>query len=444
MMLLGKNLKDDHEEGVYSGPDPLGNARKDLDFAALAAGAPAVKSILFKAQTMGPLPRTRPGGKTVGGAVAGVVLLAMLLVPWVPLHSSILAIQMGFEKDLTRREAAELYSEMLKQEPPRTVLSSSFSPIAGGDEDAQSGGKGHLRINATAFDTSRGKLEERLRQLVIVHGSGGLEPMFSQSALAESTSYTSPLGLLVKRVQRSEQVYVGAQPEDSPAQSATRHSEQIARGLEQRLSSPQRAVQVTACRFLSPVQSENGSSGESADKVEYDFVLPTWPAPLGLKVQPYADLTAAEQSGLRQGAEAYMGSLGLSRSDGPQDESLIPAAGVWLPVSVSVRDSSGNYDAYLSARVQALVRQPGLDELLGGPVDVEKLVGDAVERLLPRYQYRVIYGDEYDWINAKRIHVYNVQVYLQSATSGRESGPAGGFLDDARERLDDAATSSDW
>ena len=39
--------------------DPLDLARQELDFAALASSAPAVKDIMYKAQTMAPLPSSQ-------------------------------------------------------------------------------------------------------------------------------------------------------------------------------------------------------------------------------------------------------------------------------------------------------------------------------------------------------------------------------------------------
>lgn len=438
MMLLGKDLKDVHEEDLYSGPDPLGNARKDLDFAAFAAGAPSVKSILFKAQTMGPLPRSKPGGKAVGGAAAAVLVLALLLAPWLPMRSSILALQMGFEKDLSRREASELYSELLKNEPRGTILSASFSPVGATDLQAPEGGSGHLRINATAFDTSRSKLEERLRQLVIVHGRGGLEPMFSQSALVETTRRVSPVGMLVSRLRPQGEAYVGQQPDNSPAQIAARHADQIAYGLSGALSTTARDIQVLDSRFVSPVEAQQALEDE-----EFSFTVPAWPSDLAIKMQPYKELTESEQAGLRDGTRAYLTSLGIGRGQGTPTEALVPAAGAWLPVSVSVRDRNGNYDAYLTSRLQALIKQPSIKDLRDGKVNPDSIISQAIEQLLPRCQYRPVYGDEFDWVNGQRIHVYNIQIYLQAAASEEVGTKGSGMFDEARDRLDKAA-STEW
>ncbi|MCC7477533.1 hypothetical protein IT575_03655 [bacterium] len=435
-MLLGKDLKDIHEEDVYGGPDPLANARKDLDFAAMASAAPSVKSILFKAQTMGPLPRTKPGGKTVGGVVAGVLALALIFLPWLQIHSSVMALQMGFEKELTRRQANELFSAMLRNEPRNTILSAGFTQI--GQADAE-GGLGHLRIYATGFDLSRQRMEESLRKLVIVHGSGGLEPMFSQSGLLESSSRVSPAGLLLARLRPQPDAYIGLQPQSSPALAATRHSRQLASGLAEALSTPLRSVQVLDSGFVSPVEAQ-----EALESGKANFVLPAWPSDYYVKLQPYADLTAAEQEAMRKEAGGYLDSLGLFRNPDTTNTGLVQAAGVWLPVTVTVRDRSGNPDAYLSSRVQALVQQPSLEKLLAGPIDAESLVGSAVEQLLPRSQHREVAGDEYAWVEGRRVHVYNVQVYLQTgADTGTSSGKAGGMFDEAQKRLDQAA-ATEW
>lgn len=437
MMLLNKDLKDMNEEGVYSGPDPLANARKDLDFAALAAGAPSVKSILFKAQTMGPLPRTRPGGKTAAGIGAGLLAVALLAAPWIPLHSSILSLQMGFEDKLSRREASKLFAGLLENEPHNTLLSASFTAQPGG-EDVVSGPDGHLRVKATAFNTGSTKLEERLRQLVIIHGPGGLEPMFSQDAAVETTRWISPAGLLIGRLKHEETPYVGAQPAGSPALSAVRHSEQIASGLQGALSNDTRRVEVSACRFLDPaVRSEVEEAGS------FSFVLDAWPAALAVRVEPWADLSGDEQQALRDDAEQFVAQLGLSRPvDGA--DGLIAAADLATPIVVSVVDSDGRYDAYLSARLQALIEQPSIEQLREKPVDVDQKVNDAMSRLLPRYQSHIVYDhEEYAWTHGYRLHVYNVRVELQGRRSGA-SDAGDSALDEARKELDKEVSSSEW
>jgi hypothetical protein len=76
-------------------------------------------------------------------------------------------------------------------------------------------------------------------------------------------------------------------------------------------------------------------------------------------------------------------------------------------------------------------------------VDAESRVADAVRRLLPRSQCRPVAGDEFAWVDGKRIHIYNVQVYLLGAADSEADGAGSGMLNEARKRLD-KATSTEW
>src|SRR4051794_5336432 len=88
--------------------DPLTRARTALDFEAFAAAAPPVKEILFKAQTMGPLPNVRQGWRPRPASFALAMCLLLLFAPWMPVRSSFTVMQIGFEKELPRSDADKL------------------------------------------------------------------------------------------------------------------------------------------------------------------------------------------------------------------------------------------------------------------------------------------------------------------------------------------------
>src|SRR5690606_33844543 len=99
--------------------DPLELARQEHDFAAMAASAPSVRDVMFKAQTMAPLPQPKRWDRIAGGTGAALLAAALAFVPWLPSQTTYSVLSVQFEQTFEPKDAQRVVDSMLTALPER-------------------------------------------------------------------------------------------------------------------------------------------------------------------------------------------------------------------------------------------------------------------------------------------------------------------------------------
>jgi len=347
--------------------DVLELARRQLDFAAIASDAPSSKEILFKAQTMVPISPFKAWRRIAAAAGAGAVLAALLFVPWLPARSSASLVKLSFEQAVSHQQAYELISHFARELPRNVLLGAELSNPA----EQQAADDGHLAIRLSSVSLSASHLSGIADELAASSDNPGLYQLLTGDI--NVTSWGSPVGKIGKLLNwRGGKT--SKEAGDSLASSIFNHENVFAAGLAGQLT--QLAHQLTRFGFITARQSTS---------TNYDFVINCWPADVGVSVLHYHDLMDSEQEAIRQRSAEFLETFNL-RSEGL---ALIGEPKIWLPIVVNVYDRGGSYNPQLTSRLQSWIRQPEQLELASLDFDALDSVRQALERVIPNYDYRL-------------------------------------------------------
>jgi hypothetical protein len=350
--------------------DPLDSARTQLDFAALAAGAPAVKDILFKAQTMAPFAPPRLWKKLLKGAGAVTAGLLLLFAPVLPSHLSYTLLRLEFERPLAPARAQEAIDAACRALPPEVLV---------GVEQRQSQGSQAvaprvvLRLSATGWSGSR------LRRS-------------AEAALAQVANEAMPLYYPAEEFKQGgrhslvQAVSGWLTPDTGPhyrlrgeygeqAERLLRIEPVLAAELAARLGVD--GYQLSALKFVAAADSiPNG----------YDFVTPSWPLPVAVAVAGYASELDSEQQLVQTRTAEFLREFNLMPQLGPGADPLAQ----WPAVVVAVQDTEGRLNPQLSARVQAEISQPSRRQADDSVYRPRTAVEQALSRVLPWASYELL------------------------------------------------------
>jgi hypothetical protein len=379
-----KNLL--HESHDYQPIEAIDLARGQLDYAAMAAGTPSIKHILFKAQTMGPLSaKPSPWKMTVAAGVA-VAAVGVVAWPWIPVHSSLSILQVGFEQAIPRAEAQRLVSKLLRSGEPEVVLGAEFNADSGRSDEADGGETGRLRISLLGAGMGAQRIQDSYTEKIREASERQLDPLFQVSSRLRETEWRSPLQIGLERLGRENRGLAADAGdgigEDQLAARVRGSTPLLKQALGEEIGALNRGFELRELIFLAP--------GEDAAVAGMDFSLPAWPSSVGVRISLYETLTVREQAQLRSLVESFLSRSGL----GPGQASLASAPQDWLPIMVRVFRSSGRYDRRLSEQLQAWIVQPEAAETHSVQFEPTAYVDEAMQRYLPGISYTMDSNDE--------------------------------------------------
>lgn len=384
-------------------PDLLQQARRHLDFGALAKSAPTAREVLYKAQTIVPLAPPKPWTRIAAGGTAVVAAAALVAAPWVPMKSSLVTVGLSLEKRLPRRDAQELITSVSRHLPGDVFMSADFGTDGNGPDDL-----GPLKLSFTALGRTGTDLSETVRRLMRENQRSTLQAQLSQPRVLSHTEWRSPLSLLKKTIRADYAPTSERLPGSNLARGLLARRSLIAAGLASRLKRV--GYELTAFTFVRG-PAESGSA---------DFTVAAWPAPIGVSVRNYRALTAHEQAAVRRVVGEYLQAVNLS--GGPL--ALVREPTNWFPVLVDVTGTDGLPDRYFTDKLQAWVEQPDSYELSSLSFDVVAVVEDALNRLVPGLECRMDYETVRQAPSAQSGSLYRVHVSLRGSSIRREPPPS--------------------
>jgi hypothetical protein len=379
---------------VRSGSDPLELARQQLDFAAIAAGAPSSKEVLFKAQTMVPISAPRPWRQTATVIAVLALIIGLAVVPWLPQRSSLALLTVGFEQRFERPEAQEVVSHFVR-EMPGNVLS-------GVDYD-----DGRLSLRLSSFSRSSGELKEAVDGIVKDYpGSAGSYQV--RAGQVDLTRFASPYAAIARLVIGESYSQHASGLGGELAEEVLANVDVLAEGVARQFKRVGR--ELVSFEFIVP-----GAVDEQLER--YSFTVDSWPCAAGVVVRQYEDLRVLEQEDLQERAETFLTAANLSNAV----SGLTDVPQPWLPVLVEVRDGrrladeTGHppRDPRLTQRLQAWIDQPTAAELRSIDFEPRECVEAALEHVLPAHECRL--DQERVGKSAADVPLYRVVVTVTGA-----------------------------
>lgn len=350
-----------------SNKDPLELARRQLDFSAVATGAPSVKEVLFKAQTMAPISPARPWQRITATAAAAALLCLLVLAPWLPQRSCLALLKVDFERQFERPAAQQLLSLFVREMPDAALLGADYSATG-----TAGNSQGLLTMRVSSLSLGTTELERAVRR-VIEEQAPDAQPCQVHSGQIRHTAWRSPLTRALDLIdgQRDGQP---ASSSDQQARLVLANDDVLAEGLRGQLAQSGRRLE------------DFGFIGSGAgEAVGYDFVLDCWPAGVGISVENYQGLLDSEQAEVQRRALDFFAAANLCESRLVLTSSPQP----WLPLVVEVRDSLGRYDPRLTSRLQAWITQPTAAERTSIDFDPQEHIDAAMHQAIPDREYLV-------------------------------------------------------
>jgi hypothetical protein len=371
--------------GMDGKPDVLELARAQLDFSALNAGAPSVKQVLFKAQTIVPISAHPPLTRFAAPAALAVACCALLLLPWIPQRTVLSVVEFQFDSRFTPGEAQQLIDTAV-----RGLVSTSALP--GAEFIPRSDGRGQLTLRATSLVLHGADLHNALDEAL--HSSAGATPPIYFSLPVADAVYAerrSPAMLLLDKLRpHGESAFPAYYPAAKLA-ADTLAGEQVYR---QELAAylQQRGYRLTGFAF-----SGNGALLPPGCQ----FTVNAWPEPIAIGVRRYFQLTPYQRQELNGHVLDWLKQMNL------REAGLRLAAEPTLehPVVCEVVDRQGRPDLLLTSRLNAAVQQqPDVN-----PADVNSIdsaISQAAAEALPGIERRVDFeraGTPEHWLFKVRI-----------------------------------------
>ena len=349
-------------------PDVVELARAQLDFSALNAAAPSVKQVLFKAQTIVPLP-THPLRRIGKPAAVAAVLCAVLLLPWIPQRTVLSVAELQFDSRFTPSEAQQLVDTALRGLAlhQQALLGSEFTPR--GDE------KGQLTLRASSFSLHGAEL---LRELQNSLAADGTTPPISYALPGSEAAHAvwrSPAEVLLDNLRphgaESVPAYYPAAPLALSALSGEAvYRQQLTKYLQQR------GYQLTGFSFC---------GNRALLPAGCQFTLDAWPQPVAVGVRRYFQLTPYQKQDLSDQIGTWLTQMNL-RSPALNAAALPDSD---HPVICAVRDGQGRIDQLLTARLNALLKQPSAADLADVSYSLDAAVSAAANQALAGLERRV-------------------------------------------------------
>lgn len=342
----------------YSGKNPMELARSQLDFAALATGAPAVKDVLLKAQTMVPMAPPKPWGKISIGVGSAIAAALLVFAPLVPQQASYALLRVEFEQVHDPPQAMQLASEVVKHLP---------SEVTAGIEQQATRGSTVRPVMRLGVPGWAGSKLRRVAEEAFEPVAGEVMPLYYPVEEYQLSGRTSAWDYALGMFDAPD----GPQYEmlgeyDEQADSLLELEPLLAYELKQRLAVD--GHQLEALSFL-PAHTASTPAG-------YDFTLPAWPLPVGVKIDGYAAQLDIEQSAIRAKAAELLEYFNLLSDEDAGD-------GSWGVVRVQVVDLSGRLNPQLTLRAQAAVEQPDAEAASRLAFDAEELALQAAGSVVP-------------------------------------------------------------
>ena len=382
--------------------DPLDLARQELDFAALASSAPAVKDIMYKAQTMAPLPSSQRLDKAAGAGIAALALAALVFLPWVPQKSVINVLSVQFEQTMRPDEAQSAVGRIVQALPDDMLLGAQYTALAPGSDSGDET-RGMLSLSVSGFNESARELERGIGRVISAELTDTAPPLISAAPPYRASKQVSPYRMVASKFTPQDEAEA-VRPGAELAARVVASEGALGDGLEQALSGSY--FMVEDLHFLTP-------DADVPAKLDH-FAVPTWPYPLSISVGGYRNFTASEQADVQARAREFLRTVNLvDRGLALWDNEARPA------VVVQVYGIDGELDMYATERLQAWTRQPrdggsGLADL-----DVQASVADGIAEVLGEYVCRV----EYERLRSNDNKVqYDVRVAITGLRE--DSGPA--------------------
>jgi hypothetical protein len=374
--------------GMKGKPDVMELARAQLDFSALNAGAPGVKDVLFKAQTIVPLAAHPPLTRFAKPAAAALACCALLLLPWVPRPTVLSIAGVEFDARFTREQAQQVIDTAVSglAQDQRALLGAEFVP--------RDDNRGQLTVRAASFTLHGADLQQEL-STALTGGATAPPPFYAVPATEYVyTVHRSPVQLALDALHAGE---AGAVPAYYPAAQL---AEQALAGAPVYRRSLTAYLQRRGYDLSGFAFAGNGALLPPGCQ----FTVDAWPEPVAVGVRGYFHLTAYQKQELSSHVQDWLGQMNLG---GPGLLLAEPTAE--RPLVCEVRDRQNRLDPLLSARLNAAVAQhPPQD--LGDFSAIDDSVSRAAEEVLPGLERRVDYervsGNQPPWR-------YKVHITLQ-------------------------------
>lgn len=347
--------------------DPLQLARTQIDFAAMSAGAPAVKDILYKAQTMAPYSPPQFWKKAAKGTAVAAAAALLLFAPYIPSQVGYTLLRVEFERPLAPARAQDAIDAVVQNLPPEVTV---------GIEQRQT-------------QASQQAIAPRVvLRLGAVGVSGSWLRHQAEDALACVVNEAQPLYYPAEEYRQGHKINLVQAVSNLVSPDVRPHY-----GLEGSYGK-----QAERLLLLGPVLKAEAGARLAAEGYElaglkfvnrlddlpagYDFTVSSWPLPVAAAVTGYAGELDSEKQLIEQAVADCLSDFNLMLSQ-PVNTQI---EAQWPAITVVVQDQTGRLNPQLAARVQAEIAQPSLKELDRPAYDPSEAVQAALEQVLPRAQ----------------------------------------------------------
>jgi hypothetical protein len=343
--------------------DPLDAARTQLDFAALASSAPAVKEVLFKAQTMAPYAPPWPWRKATKGAAAAAAVAFMLFAPVIPHQASYALLRVEFEKPFAPARAQQMIDATVRDLP---------ADVLAGVEQRQGQGSQATAPRVVLRFSAAGMSGSRLRHVAedaLAPVANEAQPLYYPAEEYSQGGYLNLVQAVAGFLAPETRPHYGMLGEYGAQAERLLKLEPL---LQQELSARLAADGYTVSAFKFAPSGSGLPAG-------CDFIVPGWPMAAAVGVEGFASELDGGQDLIRAKTTEFLRGFNLALE---LPASVEPGA-QWPAITVAVEDTSGRLNPQLSARVQARLSQPGRRQTDDPTYDPSPAVAAALAQVLP-------------------------------------------------------------